>query len=122
MVQNAGVASSALRDWTGAALPSACPGSSIACGLPAGQPTIPALTPEQIEGAWRQAKVDRRFILFGQLAVDKSRVCAVSLNGEQSEGNIGFELSANHGVNLVLPAELVAPILGSVPEPKAGGN
>jgi len=49
-------------------------------------------------------------------------VCAVSLNAGHSEGNVGFELSANHGVNLVLPAELVAPILDSVPEPRAGGN
>jgi len=90
--------------------------------LPAGQPTTPVLTPEQIEGAWRQAKADRRFVLFGSLALDKTRVCAVSLNAGHSEGNVGFELSANHGVNLVLPAELVAPILDSVPEPRAGGN
>ena len=90
--------------------------------LPAGEPTTPVLTPFQIEAAWRQAKADRRFILFGQLAIDKARICAVSLSPGHAEGNVGFELSANHGVNLMLPAELVGPILDSVPEPKAGGN
>ena len=90
--------------------------------LAAGEPTSHSLTPQQIEAAWRQVKADRRFVLFGPLAVDKTRVCAVSLKSGHAEGNVGFELSANHGVNLVFPAEFVAPILDSVPEPKAGGN
>jgi hypothetical protein len=88
--------------------------------LPSGQPTTPALKPEQIDAAWRQAKGDRRFVLFEHLAFDKARVCAVALNADRSAGSIGFELSPNHGVNLVLPAELIMPILNSVPEPKAG--
>ena len=90
--------------------------------LAAGEPTSPVLTPHQIEAAWRQVKADRRFVIFGSLALDKTRVCAVSLKAGHAEGNVGFELSANQGVNLVLSAELVAPILESVPEPTAGGN
>jgi hypothetical protein len=88
--------------------------------LPAGQPTSPVLNPEQIDAAWRQAKGDRHFAIFGDLAIDKARVCAVSLDAGGEHGNLGFELSANHGVNLSLPAALVMPVLKSVPEPKAG--
>jgi hypothetical protein len=89
--------------------------------LPPGQPTAPALTPQQIETAWRHAKADRHFAIFEDLAIDKARICAVSLDDDRLQGNLGFELSANHGVNLQLPAQLVAMILNSVPEPKVGG-
>jgi len=89
--------------------------------LPAGQPTSPALTPKQIEAAWQQVRADRHFIVFGDIAVDKARICAVSLNAGELHGNVGFELSANRGVSLTLPAEVVKPILDSVPEPRQGG-
>jgi len=89
--------------------------------LPAGQPTSPVLTPTQIDSSWRQAKGDRRFAVYGDLAIDKARVCAVSLEPGQSEGHIGFELSANHGVTLSIPAALTSTILESIGEPKGGG-
>src|SRR5690349_13417898 len=59
--------------------------------LPAGQPTSPSLTAKQIETAWEQVEADRRFILFGDLAIDKARVCAVALGAGESHGNVGFE-------------------------------
>ena len=90
--------------------------------LPAGQPTSPSLTAGQIETAWEQVEADRRFIVFGDLAIDKARVCAVAISAGESHGNVGFELAANRGVNLTLPAELVGPVLDSVPEPRQGGH
>ena len=90
--------------------------------LPAGQPTSPSLDAKQIETAWDQVEADRRFILFGDLAIDKARVCAISLNAGESEGHVGFELGANRGVSLTLPAEVVRPVLDSVPEPRKGGR
>ena len=57
--------------------------------LASGEPTSPTLTPPQIEAAWRQVKADRRFVFFGPLAVDKTRVCAVSLKAGQAEGTWG---------------------------------
>jgi len=90
--------------------------------LPAGQPTSPSLNAKQIQTAWEQVEADRRFILFGDLAIDKARVCAVALTAGELHGNVGFELGANRGVNLVLPAEVVRPVLDSVPEPRQGGH
>jgi hypothetical protein len=90
--------------------------------LPAGQPTSPSLNAKQIATAWEQVEADRRFILFGDFAVDRARICAVALGAGESHGNVGFELGANRGVNLVLPAEVVRPILDSVPEPRQGGH
>ncbi|HEY8747146.1 MAG TPA: hypothetical protein VIM11_04180 [Tepidisphaeraceae bacterium] len=89
--------------------------------LPSGQPTAPTLTVPQIDQAWRQAMGDRHFAIFGNLAIDKARICAVSLDEDGVHGNLGFELSANRGVNLRLPAEVISIILKSVPEPKNAG-
>src|SRR5947209_8223093 len=77
--------------------------------LPAGQPTAPTLTPQQIESAWRHANGDRHFAIFGDRAIDKARICAVSLDKDGEHGNLGFELSPNHGINLALPAALIRP-------------
>jgi hypothetical protein len=85
-------------------------------GVPAGQPVASLTEPRHVRAAWQQAAGDRRFALFGAVAVDKAKVCAV----DGKTGSLRFDLGQGRGVALALGADLASSILSTIPEPKAG--
>lgn len=87
-------------------------------GVPIGQPAAPISDPERINAAWKQAKADRRFGIFDTIAIDKSKVCAVSHNAANKEGTLSFDLGNGRCTVLKLDGELARVILATIPESK----
>ena len=92
------------------------PGTSV------GRPIAPPISePGHINAAWHQATGDRRFAVFGTIALDKAKVCAVTCNLEGKQGSVSFDLGQGRGTTIELGAELAASILSTVPGPKLAG-
>ena len=87
-------------------------------GMPAGRPIAPPISEPARDAAWRQATGDRRFAVFGTIALDKAKVCAVTSNPDGKQGSVSFDLGQGRGATVELGAELAASILSTVPEPK----
>ena len=88
-------------------------------GIPAGQPIAPPVwEPAHVNAAWRQATGDRRFAVFGTVALDKAKVCAVSCSPNGKQASVSFDLGHGRGATVGLGADLATAILNTVPEPK----
>jgi len=84
-------------------------------GVPAGHPVAVVTDPAQITAAWQQTGGDKRFVVFGPIAIDKAKICAVDCN----TSTIRFELAQGRGVSLALSNDLLRSILDTISEPKA---
>jgi len=89
---------------------------------PLGKPAAALVEPGQINAAWRQASEDRHFAIFGSIAVDKAKVCAVTRGISDDEpGSLSFDLGQGRGVTIALTADAANLILNTIPEPKSNG-
>ena len=83
-------------------------------GVPAGHPVAVLTDAAQITIAWQQAGGDKRFVVFGTIAIDKAKICAVDCN----TSTIRFELAQGRGVSLALSTDLLRSILDTITGPK----
>ena|SRR5579863_7201038 len=89
---------------------------------PLGKPAAALVEPGQIKAAWCQASEDRHFAVFGSIAVDRAKVCAVTRGVSDDEpGSLSFDLGQGRGVTISLSVDAANSILNTIPEPKSTG-
>jgi len=82
----------------------------------AGQAAAPICDVQKIDAAWKHVRKDGRFAIIGTIAIDKSKVCAVSRSADGRQGSLSFDLGNGRGAVLVIDPDLAALILETIPE------